>query len=341
MSGLGIGLQLALAALIGLGLLLYLLFGGADFGGGVWDLLASGPRKQAQREVIEDAIGPVWEVNHVWLIFVVVLLFSGFPRAFAAISVALHVPLTAFLLGVVFRGSAFTFRAYDSRADAVQRRWGRLFSWASVLSPVLLGMSVGALASGAIRVSGRTVSGGFFAPWLQPFSIATGLLALAMVSLLAATYLVFETVDAELRNDFRRRALGAAGALVITSAAALGLAFRGAPELYAGLTGHRWAWPLFGGTAVAAAATFWALLERRYRWIRPLAAIWVCGIALGWMAAQYPYWVVPDVTVENAAARPATLELLLVSAGVGSVLLVPSLVALLRIFKSGRWGSHG
>ncbi len=333
-------LELMLAGVIGAALLLYLLFGGADFGGGVWDLLAAGPRKRAQRALIEDAIGPVWEVNHVWLIFVVVLLFSGFPRAFAAISVALHVPLTAFLLGVVFRGSAFTFRAYDSRSDSVQRRWGRLFSWASVISPVLLGMSVGALASGRIRVDGRVVSGGFFQPWLTPFAFSTGLLALTMVALLAAVYLSHETRDAELGDDFRFRALLCAGVLVLLSAVTFALSAAGAPVVYARLIGHRWAWPLFVGTALAGLGTFWSLLGGRSGWSRPLAAAWVSGIALGWMASQYPHWVVPDVTLTNAAARPATLELLLYVVAAGSVLLAPSLAALFRIFKAGRWGSH-
>src|SRR5512132_2447517 len=118
-------------------LVLYALFGGADFGGGVWDLLASGPRRAEQRALIERAIGPIWEANHVWLILVVVLLFAAFPPAFAAISIALHVPLTLFLVGVVFRGSAFTFRAYDDRGDHRQKRWGLLFSLASVASPIL------------------------------------------------------------------------------------------------------------------------------------------------------------------------------------------------------------
>ncbi|HLM45157.1 MAG TPA: cytochrome d ubiquinol oxidase subunit II, partial [Myxococcaceae bacterium] len=170
------GTELWLGGVLVAAFVLYALFGGADFGGGVWDLLASGPRKAEQRALIAKALGPVWEVNHVWLIIGVVILFSAFPPAFAALSVALHVPLTLLLLGIVFRGTAFTFRTYDVRGDRVQRSWGLVFSVASVISPLLLGMCVGAVVSGRIRVEGRVVVSGFFGPWLTPFSVAVGVL---------------------------------------------------------------------------------------------------------------------------------------------------------------------
>src|SRR4051812_22364451 len=180
--------EIALGAVIVAALVLYLLLGGADFGGGVWDLFAFGPRRAEQRRAIEQAIGPIWEANHVWLILVVVVLFTAFPPAFAAISVALHVPLTLFLVGVVLRGSAFAFRSFDTRGDRHQRRWGLLFSMASTVAPVLLGVVVGALVSGRIRVAGGLVQGGFFRAWLAPFPLAVGLFALALCAFLAATY---------------------------------------------------------------------------------------------------------------------------------------------------------
>ncbi len=156
------GIELVLGlAMVG-ALVLYLLFGGADFGGGVWDLLASGPRREEQRALIEHAIGPIWEANHVWLILAVVLMFVCFPSAWAALSTALHVPLTVMLVGVVLRGSAFAFRSYGSDDDASQRRWGRTFAMASVVTPLTLGMCVGAVASGAIHVRGGRLLTGFF-----------------------------------------------------------------------------------------------------------------------------------------------------------------------------------
>jgi cytochrome bd-type quinol oxidase subunit 2 len=119
-------------------LTLYAVMGGADYGGGFWDLLATGPRKDEQRKTIEKAIGPIWEANHVWLILIVVLLFSCFPRAFYTASIALHIPLTLLLFGIVLRGSAFTFRTYDSEKDEVQKRWGRIFAISSTITPVML-----------------------------------------------------------------------------------------------------------------------------------------------------------------------------------------------------------
>src|SRR3954462_8591605 len=138
------------AGCLALSLNVYVLLGGADFGGGVWDLLASGPRRARQREVIAHAIGPIWEANHVWLILAIVLTFSWFPPVYARLGIVRHIPLTLMLVGIVLRGSAFTFRTYDSQHDATQRRWGRIFSSASVIPPILLGISIGAVASGRV-----------------------------------------------------------------------------------------------------------------------------------------------------------------------------------------------
>src|SRR5690242_3709734 len=124
-----------LAGVIVASLNAYVLFAGADFGGGGWDLLASGPRKRAQREVIEHAIGPVWEANHVWLILALVLLFTGFAPAFAQLSIRLHIPFSLALIGVALRGSAFAFRTYGGQRDRVQRRWGLVFAIASLVTP--------------------------------------------------------------------------------------------------------------------------------------------------------------------------------------------------------------
>ena len=132
-------------------LILYVLTGGADFGGGVWDLLARGPRATAQRALIDRAIAPVWEANHVWLILVVVLLFGAFPPAFSALATGLHLPLTALLVGIVFRGSAFVFRKYGGGGRAASRRWGVVFAVASLVTPICLGVTIGAVTAGAIR----------------------------------------------------------------------------------------------------------------------------------------------------------------------------------------------
>src|SRR5437868_5372604 len=132
----------------------YALLGGADYGGGIWDLFARGPRKRQQRELIADAIGPIWEANHVWLILVVVILFTGFPPAYAAVATALNVPLTVMLICLVLRGSAFAFQSHEAREDAARSTWGRVFAVASLVTPLLLGITLGAIASGRIRIAG-------------------------------------------------------------------------------------------------------------------------------------------------------------------------------------------
>jgi cytochrome d ubiquinol oxidase subunit II len=154
-----------LAGIILIALNAYVLLGGADFGGGVWDLLARGPRKARQRELIAHAIGPVWEANHVWLILAVVLLFTCFPAAFARLAIALHVPLTLVLIGIVLRGSAFTFRSYGGEQEQ-EKYWGRVFAVASLVTPVLLGVAVGAVASGAVGEGGPGTGDGFYGAYV-------------------------------------------------------------------------------------------------------------------------------------------------------------------------------
>lgn len=328
--------DLVLAGVMVVALILYLVLGGADFGGGVWDLLASGRRRVQQRLLIEEAIGPIWEANHVWLILVVVLLFSAFPPAFAAVSIALHVPLVIFLVGIVFRGSAFTFRLYDSRGDRQQRRWGLMFSLASIIAPVLLGMCVGAIASGEIRLENGAVASGFFAPWLRPFPIAIGLFTLALCAFLAATYLAYEAEDPALKDDFRTRALAAGVAVGVLAGAGVWLSGDGAPIIRAGLVERSWSWPFHLATGVAAVSALIALWARRFALARYLVVLQAALIVIGWAASQYPYLLVPDLTLESAAANPAVRRLLLIVLVAGAPILLPSLYILFRIFKGQR-----
>jgi cytochrome d ubiquinol oxidase subunit II len=292
-------------AVLLVGVLLYALLGGADFGGGIWDLLAGGPRAAEQRQVIAHAIGPVWEANHVWLIFVIVLVFTVFPPVFAALSIALYIPLSLALLGIVFRGAAFIFRTPARNVATGVGVWDRVFAVASTVTPVFFGMCAGAVASGQIRlVSGFPVSDPW-RTWLAPFPLAIGLLALATCAYLAAVYLTLETTG-ELQEDFRRRALGAGAVFAVLAALALILARSGAPWIWHGLTSR---------AAVVAV---------------PLGIL----LLAGWALAQYPYLVVPDLTFENAAATPAMMRAALVVLGIGALFLTPSLWLLYRVFKA-------
>src|SRR5438046_9396661 len=226
-------LETIIAGVMIAALIIYALLGGADYGGGLWDLFSSGKREMAQRALIAEAIAPVWEANHVWLILVLVVLFTAFPPAFAAISIALHIPLTLLLIGVVLRGTTFTFRAYDVRRDDVQRRWSLLFSIASIITPLLLGIVLGAIASGTIRVAHGVVVSGFLKSWLAPFPFVVGFFALSLFAFLAAVYLTVEASQHELQEDFRMRALIAGFAVGILALIVFLLARTGAPPLRA------------------------------------------------------------------------------------------------------------
>jgi cytochrome d ubiquinol oxidase subunit II len=323
------------AACLALSLNGYVLFGGADFGGGVWDLLASGPRRSRQRECITSALSPIWEANHVWLILAIVLTFTCFSSVFARLGIVLHIPLTLMLIGIVLRGSAFIFRSYDTQKDAVQRRWGRVFSSASVITPILLGISIGAVASGRV---GEETQGGFVErfvhPWFTPFALSVGLLALTIFAFLAAVYLTLETRDRELTDDFRRRALGSGIAVFFASALVLLLSNQAAPLVRTGLTTAPWALPLHLLTGITAIGVLAALWFRRYRLARIGVGLQVSLIFWGWPMAQYPFLLPPNYTIANSAAPETTLRLTLIGLAIGGVILLPSLWYLFQIFKT-------
>ena len=332
-----------IAGVILLSLVLYALTGGADFGGGVWDLMARGPRAEAQRKLIARAIAPIWEANHVWLILVVVLLFAALPSAFSTISIALHIPITLMLIGIVLRGSAFVFRAYGIQSDRSEARWSRVFAVSSTVTPIMLGVVAGAVASGRIRRDAETgvVATDFLSEWLAPFPFVLGLFTLALFAFLAAVYLTNETDDVDLRADFRRRGLYTAVASALLAVLCLALAREGAPVIWWGLTASTWA-PLFhAATALASLGAFGALWRASYSLARLLAIVQVTLIVVGWGLAQYPFAVPPDVTFASAAAPASVLRPMLIAHATGAVVLIPSFGYLYALFKGRRASGDG
>ena len=320
--------HLAAGALL-VSLIFYALTGGADFGGGVWDFLARGPRARGHRKLISRAIGPIWETNHVWLILALVILFTAFPKASAVISTRLHVPLTLMLVGIVLRGAAFTFRTYDKSDESIQQRWGQTFAIASITTPVLLGAVVGALASGRLHE-------GLLASWLAPFPLAVGVLAVACFAYLAACYLAHEAESDELREDFRRRAIASGVLVKALGAGTFLLARTGAPVLYEALGSNAGAWTIpVAGFGFGAGALV-SLARRRFALARVLAMSEVVVVLMGWSLAQYPCLVVPGPTIFEAASPPETLRLLIGALGLGAVLLFPALFYLFSVFKGRR-----
>jgi cytochrome d ubiquinol oxidase subunit II len=312
-------------------LIAYAVLAGADFGAGVWDLLSRGERRDAQRRAIASAIGPVWEANHVWLIFLIVLLFTCFPVVYAAISTALFWPLHLVLIGIVLRGSAFVFRAYGAPTAAAQAAWGRVFGAASAVSPMLLGMCLGAISTGGIRVIGGSVSAGSGSSWLGLFPAATGVLALLLCAYLAAVYLAWESTG-ELQDDFRRRALATWIAAGVASVATLLVARAEASRLWHGLTSMPALALIMAGVLLAPASAYY-LWTRRFGVARVLGAAQVVVLLAGWGAAQWPYLVFPDLTVTASAAPGSTLSLIAATLPFGVAAVVPSLWWLFVVFK--------
>lgn len=325
--------ELIVAGFMFAALIFYAVTGGADYGGGMWDLLATGPRANAQRDAIARAIGPIWEADHVWLILIIVILFTGFPPAFAGMMTALNIPFTLMLIGIVLRGSAFIFRKYDVKSEAVKQRWSILFGVASFFTPFIQGLVLAALSTGQIRiVDGRVVSG-FLVGWLTPFALACGLFALVLFAFLAATYLTADpSTERHVQNDFRLRALWSSALLAPIAFVVFITAKEGAPAMYHGLT--QWWAPLLIGTTLAFAIAAWvSLCLRRFALARIAAIAEVTLILGGWNLTQYPRLITPDVTIFNAAAPEITLRLLTYALAAGAVVLFPSLFFLFRVFK--------
>lgn len=312
-------------------LIAYALLGCADFGGGIWDLLSAGPRAADQRRQIAQAIGPVWEANHVWLIFLIVVLFTCFPAAYAAVSVVLFWPLHLILVGIVLRGASFVFRAYGSTTAAAERTWSRVFGIASAATPLLLGICLGAISTGDLRASADAGALDSWRIWVAPFPIVTGLLAFTVSAYLAAVYLAWESTG-ELQEDFRRRALLAWLLAGAASLVLLALARPHAARLWASLTTLPAAAIVVAGVILAPASAL-ALLNRRYGLTRVLAGAHVAVLLIGWGVAQHPYLIAPDLTIAGSAAPKPTLALTAMTLPIGAGVLIPSLWYLFAVFK--------
>ena len=323
----------AVAAILFLGVILYAVFGGADFGSGVWDLTAGGTERGGPvRRLVDHSIGPVWEANHVWLIFVLVFLWTGFPEAFVNLVGTAYVPLSLVGLGIIFRGAAFAYRKFSDDLG-VARAYGVLFAGSSLITPFFLGMIAGAVAAGRIPADGV---GDRVTSWLGPTSWLGGVLAVLTCAFLAA---VFMARDAD-RLGSRElaewcRARGLATGVVTGVVALVGIAVieTDAPTLADGLTGR--ALPLVVASGLGGLGTIGLLARRRYGLARVTAASSVAAVVLGWGVAQYPWLLVDELTIADAAGAPATMTALLVAFGFAAVLAVPSLIALFVLVERG------
>jgi cytochrome d ubiquinol oxidase subunit II len=320
----------AVAVVLWIGVTMYAVFGGADFGAGLWSLLsAAGDRGRRPRELIDWAIGPVWEANHVWLIFVLVVLWTGFPTAFEAIFSTLFIPLSLAALGVVLRGAGFAFH-HNARRARGRLLAERLFGLASVLTPFFLGTVVGAIAGGRVPVGNAT--GDPVTSWVNPLSLVIGALFTATGAYLAAVFLVSDARRArapDLERYFGTRALVSAVVTGAVAAVGLFMLHRHARYVFDGLTGD--GLPLVIISAVCGIAVLVLLRRRAERGARVLAVGAVASVVWGWAIAQHPYLLPKVLTISAGAAPSATLTTLLVVFGVAVVLVIPAIALLFTL----------
>jgi cytochrome d ubiquinol oxidase subunit II len=330
--------DLSLAVLM-LGLIAYAVLGGADFGGGFWDLTAGGARRGARvRSMIGRAMGPVWEANHVWLIFVLVVFWTAFPRAFGPVMETLYVPLFLAAVGIILRGVAFAIRG-EAATIAEARVFGATFALSSLLIPFFLGATIGAIATGQVPADGE---GDAWESWTGVVPIYIGVLAIATGAYMAAVFLAGDSVRAgqpDLAQAFKRRALGAA---IVAGALAVGGLFvvdAEAPELFDGLTSGA-GLVMVLGSAAAGIVTLALVWLERFEIARYTSAAAVGAILVGWAVAQRPDFLPGELTFEQAAAGDATLTALLIAVAVALVILVPALALLFRLTLGGRLDSE-
>ena len=309
------------------GVILYTLFGGADFGVGVWEFGTAFQSSEKEREYLYRAIGPVWEANHVWLIFVLVILFGAFPLAFAEICRALWLPLLIALVGIVFRGVGFAFRSYAAGMMRQQAIWGTLFSIASTATPFFLGAAFGAMASGKMQTTG----------WISPFSVYSAFFFVGVCAYISAVYLTREAKnqrEKELEMLWRSRSLTMGVWLGILSLVGLVIIKTDAPILWNEFRQHSWSFVslsfVFGNLSL------WGLWKGKLTAATICSQLAIVSVILGWSVAQYPILIWPGLTMAMAKSPEPVLWAMIWGLSLGSILLVPSLVYLFYLFKGKR-----
>lgn len=328
-------LEVAVAAALFAGVIAYAVLGGADFGSGFFDLTAGGARRGAElRTLVDHSIGPVWEANHVWLVYVLVIWWTGFPETFAAAMTTLILPLLFALLGIVLRGASFAFRKYAATLRQA-RLFGVVFALSSLITPFFLGAAAGGIASGRVPAGGH---GDVWSSWLNPTSVFGGSIAVGTCAFLAGTFLTADALRSgrdALAGQLRVRSLLVGAVTGVLVFAALVPVANDAPTLSDGLAGR--AAPLVVLSALAGVATLVLLWRRTYGPARFTAVAAVASVVAGWGVGQYPWLLVDQVRIADAGGAPATLQGLLVVVGIAAVLVLPALVYLFRLTQTESW----
>lgn len=319
-------------------ILLYLLLGGADFGAGIIELFTSKKNKAQTRKTLYKAIGPIWEANHMWLIIAIVILFVGFPEIYTTMSIYVHIPLAIMLLGIIARGTAFTFRHYDAVVDDMQGLYNRIFAYSSFVTPLFLGIIAGSTVSGHIDTEAKDFLSAYVYSWLSWFTVAVGLFTVAICGFLAAVYLIGETDNKTERERFKKKSI----AMNIAAVVCGGLVFIAAAK--EGIPLLEW---IFGGvigaSAVAAATIslmlLWFLIYNgKTKIIRILAAFQVTMILLAVTYNHFPNIVIFKnggyLSLMEHQGHNKTIESLGYALLIGSVFILPALFYLIYSFQS-------
>ena len=329
-----------IAVVLLLAVVAYAVFGGADFGAGFWDLIAGGPEQgKHPRDTIEHSIGPVWEANHVWLIFIFVILWTSFPEAYASITLTMFVPLAIAALGIVMRGTSFAFRKAVVSLR-YRRVFGAAFAASSVLVPYCLGAVAGGIASGRVPAGGQ--AGDPVHSWINPTSILGGVLAVAAAAYLASVYLVWDARrldDNDMVEYFRRRAVIAAAAVGLIGIIGIFVLRADAPDLFQGLTSR--ALPLVIVGALCGVVALVLLIRNAPRGARLLAVVAVAITMIAWADAQWPYVLPESLTFAAAAAPSGTLTAVLFVVVLAAIIVVPGFVLLFILDQKGLLPEEG
>lgn len=335
-----IDMDYVVIAYLYLSILLYLVLGGADFGAGILEIFTSSRNRAKTRQVLYQAIGPIWEANHMWLIIAVVILFVGYPEIYSTLSVYLHIPLVAMLMGIIARGTAFIFRHYDAVKDNMQVVYNRIFVLSSFVTPLFLGIIAGSTLSGQIRVSADTFPGAYLHGWLNVFSLSVGLFTVALCGFLAAVYIIGEAEDTQDQQRFINKAkymnIAAVGCGVIVFAAAYA----------AGVPLWQWVFEDAVGLIAVILATIslpllWYFVKQNQRWaMRITAGFEVTMILLAISYAHFPRFALladeESLSLLEHQAPPATMMALGLALLLGSVFILPALFYLYFSFQQNQ-----
>ena len=327
-------------AFLALSLLAYVLLGGADFGAGIIEIFSG----KVTKKTITHAIAPVWEANHMWLILMVVILFVGFPLIYSQMSLYLHIPLLILLVGIILRGTAFTFRHYDAIIDKSQDHYTFIFKVSSVIAPLFLGIITGAMILGRVHPDPATFYEGFIHPWFNGFCFMLGIFTCCLFAFLAAVYLIGEAESPVIRQRFLKFARNANIATVLSG----GLVFWFAETN--GLPLVRMFLDSAGALTAVILATlslpllWWSLAQNKVILPRIVAGFQTMMILGAWFWDQYPavmrYSNGDYLSLFNSAAPEATMQQLALALLIGSVLILPALYFLMKTFKGNIYSGN-